>query len=257
MPLDFADRVAVVTGGAAGIGLAVAHGFWSRGARVTILDVDSHAGEVAVAPQANQGLFIHCDVSDAQSVAAAMPAVQEQWGRLDYLVNNAAIQRYGTVTSTDEAEWDAMMAINLKSAFLCAKYAIPLMQTHNNGVIVNIASVQAFLSQDNVAAYTTAKSALLGLTRSIAIDYAPSIRCVAVCPGTIDTPMLHNAAALADDSEQVLADCRAMHLVQRIGTPEEVASLVCYLCSDAAGFITGQSFRVDGGLGIKIAGSPD
>ena len=147
------------------------------------------------------------------------------------------------------------MNVNLKSFFLCSKYAIPLMQKKQKGVVINVASVQAFLSQQNVAAYTTAKSAILGLTRSIAVDYAPHIRCVAVCPGTIDTPMLRDSISLSPDPDEVMQECIDMHLTKRIGRPEEVAELILYLCDDKASFITGQAIRIDGGLGITIQGS--
>ena len=120
---------------------------------------------------------------------------------------------------------------------------------------MNLSSVQAFVSQNNVAAYTTSKSAILGLTRSIAVDYAPRIRCVAVCPGTVDTPMLREAIKLSPDPMEVLDECNQMHPVKRIGTPEEVADLIVFLASDKAGFITGQPIRVDGGLGLSIGGS--
>ena len=130
-----------------------------------------------------------------------------------------------------------------------------MMEKAGKGVIINVASVQAFLSQEKVAAYTTAKSAILGLTRSIAVDFAPRIRCIAVCPGTIDTPMLRDSIALSPDPEEVMQECVDMHLLKRIGKPEEVAALIAFLCSDQASFITGQAIRIDGGLGISIAGS--
>lgn len=130
-----------------------------------------------------------------------------------------------------------------------------MMLEKGGGVIVNIASVQSFVSQGNVAAYTTAKTAILGLTRSIAVDYSPKIRCVAVCPGTIDTPMLREAIALSPDPEEVLQESIDMHLTKRIGTPDEVAGLIAFLCSEQAGFITGQAIRIDGGIGITIPGS--
>ena len=118
-----------------------------------------------------------------------------------------------------------------------------------------MSSVQAFISQQNVAAYTTSKTALLGLTRSIAVDFAPAIRCVAVCPGTIDTPMLRDAIQLSPNPAAVLQECNDMHLSGRIGTPEEVAALIGFLAGDSAGFMTGQAVRIDGGLGISIPGS--
>jgi NAD(P)-dependent dehydrogenase (short-subunit alcohol dehydrogenase family) len=139
------------------------------------------------------------------------------------------------------------MNVNLKSYFLCAKYFLPYMLENEKGVVINLASVQSFASQPKVAAYTTAKSAILGLTRSIAIDYAPKIRCVAVCPGTIDTPMLQDAIKLSPDPDQVMQECIDMHPVGRIGTPKEVADLILFLCEEKAGFITGQTIRIDGG----------
>jgi NAD(P)-dependent dehydrogenase (short-subunit alcohol dehydrogenase family) len=147
------------------------------------------------------------------------------------------------------------MNVNVKGLFLAAKHAIPWMQRKGRGVVVNVASVQAFVSQKNVAAYTTAKSAILGLTRSIAVDYSPDIRSVAVCPGTIDTPMLRESFALSPDPEEVMRECAEMHPAGRIGTPEEVAALILFLAGDKASFITGQAFRIDGGLGITIGGS--
>ncbi|HIA80068.1 MAG TPA: SDR family oxidoreductase, partial [Candidatus Marinimicrobia bacterium] len=171
------------------------------------------------------------------------------------LVNNAGIQRYSTVTETSEEEWDLVMNVNLKSAFLCSKYAIPMMVNNKKGCVINVASVQSFISQKNVAPYTTSKTALLGLTRSIAVDYAPNIRSVAVCPGTVDTPMFRNSIQESPNPDEVLEECNEMHLVKRICSSEEVGELITYLASDKAGFITGQAIRIDGGLGITIAGS--
>jgi NAD(P)-dependent dehydrogenase (short-subunit alcohol dehydrogenase family) len=159
------------------------------------------------------------------------------------------------VTETTEEEWDLVMNINLKSAFLCAKHVIPQMQKSKSGVVINISSVQAFLTQPNVAPYSTSKTAMLGLTRSIAIDYGPDIRCVAVCPGTIDTPMLRESFALSPDPSEVYQECVDMHVVKRIGNADEVGELVAFLASDKATFFTGQAIRLDGGLGITIQGS--
>src|SRR5690606_9045084 len=176
-------------------------------------------------------------------------------GEIDILVNNAGIQRYSTVTDTTEEEWDMVMNINLKSAFLCSKFAIPSMLKKGKGVVINVASAQAFLSQERVAPYTTAKTAMLGLTRSIAVDYAPNIRCIAVCPGTVDTPMLHNAINDMENPEKVYQECIDMHLVKRICPPSEVAALIGFLSSDNAGSMTGQAYRIDGGLGVEIGGN--
>ncbi|MEX2569047.1 MAG: SDR family oxidoreductase [Cyclobacteriaceae bacterium] len=245
------NQTIVITGAAKGIGAACAQKFMMTDANVALLDIDEKVPEFL----SEKCYYIHCDVSQEENVREAMEKVYQKFGGIDILVNNAGIQRYGTVTETSLADWDLVFNVNLKSQFLCAKYAIPYMLESGNGVIINMSSVQAFLSQANVAAYTTAKTAILGLTRSIAIDYAPKIRCVAVCPGTIDTPMLRDAFDLSPHPEEVLQECIDMHLMARIGTAEEVADLVVFLCDKKAAFITGQAIRIDGGLGITIAGS--
>lgn len=248
----FENKTAVITGGARGIGAACAAAFRREGARVALLDQSFQAEESG---EGEESLRLRCDISDEGEVQAAMARIAATTGRIDVLVNNAGIQRYGTVTETSSDTWDEVMAINVKGAFLCAKYAIPFMRRTGKGVVINVASVQAFLSQENVAAYTTAKSALLGLTRSIAVDYAPEIRAVAVCPGTIDTPMFRESLAASPDPEAMLRECVEMHPAGRIGQPEEVAAMIVFLSGDAAGFVTGQAFRVDGGLGVGIAGT--
>lgn len=249
--MNYQDKTVVITGGAKGIGAVTAKTFFDAGANVAVLDVAADTSNI----NDKRWLFLHCNVADETQVRSAFQNIIDQFNSIDFLVNNAGIQRYGTVTETTTDEWDLVMNINLKSFFLCSKYALPFMQKESTAAIINVASVQAFLSQQNVAAYTTAKSAILGLTRSIAVDYAPKIRCVAVCPGTIDTPMLRDSIALSPDPDEVMQECIDMHLAKRIGTPEEVAGLIFYLCDDKAAFITGQAIRIDGGLGITIQGS--
>jgi NAD(P)-dependent dehydrogenase (short-subunit alcohol dehydrogenase family) len=252
--MRFDNQVAVVTGAAKGIGAAVVRAYRQEGARVVLLDLDA-AGQELARELGEAALFIQTDVANSAAVEKAFAQVKETWAGVDILINNAGVQHYGSVTETTEEQWDRVMAVNLKSAFLCAKYALPLMQARGKGVVVNVSSVQAFLSQHNVAPYTTSKTALLGLTRSIAVDYAPQVRCVAVCPGTVDTPMLHWAIEQSPNPEEVLKECQDMHPLKRIATPEEVAKLILFLSSDDAGFMTGQYYRVDGGLGLSIGGS--
>ncbi len=253
--MKFRNQVAVVTGGAKGIGGATAVRFLQEGARVVVLDVDIELGQAILAPYGDQALFIPCDVSKADQVEKSFQQIRAGFGAMDILVNNAGIQRYSTVTETSEQEWDLVLGVNLKSAFLCARQAIPLMQVRKRGVVINVASVQSFISQRGVAPYVTSKTALLGLTRSIAVDYAPAIRSVAVCPGTVDTPMLQWAADQTSQPEELYREVREMHLMQRIAKPVEVAELILYLSSPSAAFITGQAFRIDGGLGLMISGS--
>ena len=244
----------VVTGGAKGIGGACVKAFTEEGAKVCILDIDQ-AGQEFADTLGDNTFFIHCDVSKENEVKTAFRKIEKKLGAVEVLVNNAGIQRYSTVTETSEEEWDLVMNVNLKSAFLCSKYAIPMMVNNKKGCVINVASVQSFISQKNVAPYTTSKTALLGLTRSIAVDYAPNIRSVAVCPGTVDTPMFRNSIQESPNPDEVLEECNEMHLVKRICSSEEVGELITYLASDKAGFITGQAIRIDGGLGITIGGS--
>ncbi|MEY3239315.1 MAG: hypothetical protein RIR11_753 [Bacteroidota bacterium] len=250
----FNHKTVVVTGGAKGIGGACSRVFYRENARVVILDTDL-LGQQLADELGERALFIRCDVSKETEVKRAIEQSVETFGPIDMLINNAGIQRYSAVTETSEEEWDLVMNVNLKSAFLCAKHTIPWMQKQGKGVIINVSSVQAFISQQTVAPYVTSKTALLGLTRSIAVDYGPQIRCVAVCPGTIDTPMLRDAILLSPDPAAVYQECVDMHLVKRIGSPEEVAEFILFLSGEHGGFFTGQAVRIDGGLGITIGGS--
>lgn len=248
------NKTVIITGGAKGIGAACARLFSENSARVCILDIDESGAELA-AELGSNALFIKCDVSVETEVRNAVAQSIEKLGDIDILVNNAGIQRYSTVTETSLEEWELVMKVNLTSAFLCAKYVLPSMQKKDSGCVVNVASVQAFISQNKVAPYTTSKTALLGLTRSIAVDYAPKIRCVAICPGTVDTPMLRSAIQLSPDPDEVFRECEDMHLTKRVGSSREVAELIAFVSDEKAGFMTGQAIRIDGGLGITIGGS--
>lgn len=247
-------KVVVVTGAALGIGAATARLFLEQGARVALLDIRDIDPEV-IGPYGGGAYARRADVSDGVQVREAFTDVLDRFGRIDVLVNNAGIQAYGRVLDTSEEEWDRVLDVNLKSAFLCARAALPSMLEQQFGVVINVASVQAFVTQPNVAAYTTSKTALLGLTRSIAVDYAPHVRCVAVCPGTVDTPMLRWSANQSPDPQEVLEEVVEMHPLKRIAQPQEIAKVIAFLSSDDAGFITGQAYRIDGGLGISIGGS--
>ena len=250
-----AKKHVVITGGAKGIGEACAKVFVREGYNSTILDIDDDIGTTLAKDLGDQAFFIQCDVSKTSAVANAMNQAIEHFGEIDTLINNAGINIYGTVTETTDEIWDKVMNVNLKSHFICAREVIPSMQKKGNGIVINVSSVQAYISQANVAAYTSSKSALLGLTRSISVDYGPTIRSVAICPGTIDTPMLHSAILESPDPAAVLEECNEMHLTKRIGTAEEVAELIAFVASEKGGFITGQAIRIDGGLGISVAGS--
>ncbi|HRO71724.1 MAG TPA: glucose 1-dehydrogenase [Chitinophagaceae bacterium] len=252
--MSFENKTIVVTGGAKGIGKACIEVFHREKANVVILDIDEEGAALA-AELDEHALFIKTDVSNEQEVITAVEKIKARFGNMDVLVNNAAIQYFATVTDSTAEEWDKTLSINLRGGFLCAKYMIPSMQAKGKGVIINISSVQAFVTQRAVASYATSKAAQIALTRSIAIDYAPAIRCVAVCPGSVDTPLLKELISQSPDPEAVFKECEEMHLMKRVAAPSEIADFVLYLASDKASFITGQAFRIDGGLGITIEGS--
>ena len=181
--------------------------------------------------------------------------IVSRFGRIDTLVNSAGIQRYATVISASEEEWDEVMNVNLKSAFLMSKYCIPHMLKGGGGSLVIIGSVQSLTAQRNSVQYVVSKHALLGLTRSIALDYGrQNIRANCVLPGAIDTPMLRWAASLDPDPQGVLDAIDKLHIRGKMGRPEEVANVIVFLASDMASFVTGSAVVVDGGLLVPAGG---
>jgi NAD(P)-dependent dehydrogenase (short-subunit alcohol dehydrogenase family) len=256
---EFKDKVAIVTGGAMGIGEAVAVLLAERGAKVAILDRDRDTAAAVAAGLTARGLTAKSfptDVARSDEVAASVAAVARAFGGIDVVSNNAGIQRYGTVETTTEAEWDEVINVNLKSVYLVCHEAIPHLRK-TRGAIVNMASVQSFATQKSVAAYTTGKHGLIGLTRSMALDFAgDGIRVNAVAPGSVDTPMLRWAISLDEKPEALQKVVEKMHPLGRIANPREVAEAVAYLASPRASFVTGATLTVDGGLLLPISGAP-
>lgn len=253
--MSFEGKTVVITGGAEGIGAGCAKVFHRERANTVVLDVNEQTGNELCARLGDRARFIKCDVSKESEVQNAMKQAAGHFGSLDVLVNNAGILKYFSVTETSEEDWDNILGINLKGAFLCAKHALPYMMEAGAGVVVNMSSVQAYTTQEKVAAYVTSKSALIGLTRSIAIDYAPEVRCVAICPGGVDTPLNRKAFQESPDPKQVRQETIDLHLLKRMADPEEIGELVAFVASDKGSFITGQPIRIDGGVGAKVAGS--
>jgi NAD(P)-dependent dehydrogenase (short-subunit alcohol dehydrogenase family) len=258
--MRFDGKVVVVTGGALGIGRAVCEILAERGAAIAILDMDEAAGIAALTQIEQSGanaVFHQIDVSSTAEVQAAVEEAHAAFGHIDSLVVSAGIQRYGTATSTSDEQWEEVLGVNLKGAWNAAKAVIPFLLESGGGTIVNVSSVQALASQQNVLAYTVSKHGLLGLTRSIAMDFAKeNIRANAVCPGTVDTPMLKWAASLDPDPQSVYDACNAMHPLGRIAQPHEIAEVVAFLTHDSSSFVTGAVWTVDGGLLTQIGGVP-
>lgn len=245
--LPLTDRVAIVTGGASGIGRATAELLASRGARIVIADLN------APTPISGTVIFHKADVSNAEHCRAVVDRARHEFGRLDILFNNAGIIRRASVLELEESDWDRVMAVNVKSMFLMSKFAIPLMIESGGGSIINTGSGWGLTGGPRAVVYCAAKGAVVLLTKAMAVDHGvQNIRVNCICPGDTDTPMLRDEASqLGADPKKFLAEA-ATRPLRRIGRPEEIAEAVLYLASDASSFVTGAALVVDGG---GLAGS--
>lgn len=257
--MNFDGKSVVVTGGALGIGGAASQLLAERGASVTIIDWDEKAGTELCSTIEQAGgkcLFQKANVADQADVEVAVETAVASFGRIDALIVSAGIQRYGTALTTDDAQWNEVLGVNLKGAWNAAKAVLPHIQKQG-GAIVNVSSVQALASQQNVLAYTVSKHGLIGLTRSMAMDFAKdNIRVNALCPGTVDTPMLQWAASLDPNPQSVYDACNAMHPLGRIAQPREIAEVAVFLAHESSSFVTGAVWTADGGLLTQIGGVP-
>jgi NAD(P)-dependent dehydrogenase (short-subunit alcohol dehydrogenase family) len=252
MSAQFRDKVALVTGGAAGIGRATAVAFAAGGARVVVSDVDATGGEQTaqlIRDAGGQASFIRADVSLARDVEAMIAHTLSTYGQMDIAFNNAGIE--GALAPTaeyPEDAWDRVIAVNLTSVFLCMKHQIPHM-LERGGAIVNNASILGSVAFANAGAYTASKHGVLGLTRAAAQEYAPrGVRINAVCPGFIETPMVMERGVSAGNNRAVYDQLAALHPIGRLGTSEEIASAVLWLCSPDNTFTIAHPLVVDGGF---------
>ncbi len=251
--MRFEGRVALITGGNSGIGEATAERLASEGARVAIVARDRARGEALAKQITDQGgdaAFFEADVTQEAAVKQMVDDVMQRFGRIDVLVNNAGIINFGTVITADVDEWDTLMATNVRSVFLVSRYALPHMIAGGGGSVINLGSNLGLVGTRGAAAYVTSKGAIVQLTRSMALDHVDDkIRVNAVCPGTIDTPLVQRQRVGRTDEQLRASDERLKqrHPIGRMGTPEEVASVIAFLASDESSFVTGSCYSVDGG----------
>ncbi|HDY91382.1 MULTISPECIES: SDR family oxidoreductase [unclassified Pseudoalteromonas] len=237
------SKVAVVTGGTKGIGLAVVKRLLNNGYEVHNLDIE--LSEI--------GIFHQCDVSDVSAVRNCINAICEQSQRIDVLVSNAGKHLSANIESTDEQTLDALFALNVKGAYAAVQSVLPSMKAQNSGAIILVASDQAIIGKQNSFAYNLTKHALASMAKTTALDYASfNIRANAVCPGTIETPLFHNAidaycAKSGANKAEIVAEEASLQPLNRLGQADEVAALVSFLASDDASFITGSLQSIDGG----------
>jgi len=254
---DLQRKVAIVTGAGSGIGAAIATVFARRGAEVIALDLDEAKAEATVATLAadgGRGTALQCDVSDPADVETVFERVRATHQRIDVLVNNAGIAHVGSIEQTTPADLERLYRVNIQGVFLCARAVIPQMLRQGGGVILNMPSIAALIGITDRFAYSMTKGAVLSMTRSIAIDYMKrGIRCNCICPARIHTPFVDGylAANYPGREQEMLRTLSEYQPIGRMGTPEEVAHLALYLCSDESSFVTGQAYPLDGGVLVQ------
>ena len=251
-PLDFTGKVALVTGAAAGMGLATARAFAEAGAAIVLADVSEEAVRAEaqkLAAAGHRALAIRCDVSDDGDVAAMVERTVAEFGRLDAAFNNAGVMaRIAPVADTSRDEWDRVIGINLRGVWSCMKHELRQMERQGNGAIVNNASVGALTGNPGIASYIASKHGVIGLTRTAGLEYVKrGVRVNAVNPGLIDTQI---ARDVVSGDEQAYADLAKNVPIGRAGRPEEIAAAVLWLCSPGASYVIGHGLTVDGGMTV-------
>lgn len=246
------DKVAIVTGGASGIGRATAAEFAREGAKVVIADGDAEGGQATEQPiraGGGEATFVRTDVASAEDVQALIRAAVDTYGAIHILLNNAAVQIGTTVEGTTLEEWDIIWRVNVGGIFLCSKYCLPeLRKTQGN--IVNMASVNGYFVEPQCAAYCATKGAIIALTKAMAIDHGvEGIRVNCICPGYIDAGLAEAYFRIQPDPDKARREAGKLHALGRIERPEEVARVAVFLASDEASFVTGAAYTVAGGFG--------
>ena len=246
---DFKDKVTIITGGGSGIGEAMCKHFADKKAKVIILDNNEAEGRRV--SQENKSDFINCDISDEDSVDDAFKQIEKNYGRIDILINNAGIAHIGKITETNPEDFDRIIKINVRGAYLCTRASINSMIKNNKGCILNMASVASNLGIPDRFAYSTSKGAVYTMTLSVARDYVDQgIRCNCICPARVHTPFVDNYLKnnYPGEEKEMFAKLEATQPIGRMAKPEEIAALAGYICSDEAAFVTGSAFDIDGGF---------
>jgi NAD(P)-dependent dehydrogenase (short-subunit alcohol dehydrogenase family) len=253
--MKLAGKIAIVTGGGSGIGKAIAELFAEEGAKVVVADWNNEAGEQTVSALSSAGcaaLFCFTDVSKSRDVEALVRTTVDHYGKLDVLVNNAAVQILARLVETTEEVWERIQSVNLKGVFLGCKFAIPAMIRGGGGSIVNIASVLGFVGDPDLAAYCAAKGGVIALTKAAALTYGrQGVRVNCICPGDVETPLVNAYFDKSPDPAKLRQEVSSKYALGRIASPKEIAELAVFLASDASSFITGSSVVADGGLTVK------
>jgi NAD(P)-dependent dehydrogenase (short-subunit alcohol dehydrogenase family) len=253
--MQLMGKVALVTGAARGIGRGIALRFAEEGAKVGVIDLDEAACQTVVNEihaAGGEALALGADISNETQVNRAVQRVQDHFGTVTVLMNNAAVMPSGKIHETSVADFDRCLAVNLRGTFLMCRAVIPGMLAVGKGSIIHMSSVTGILGLPGIAAYSATKAGLAGMARAMSTDYARlGIRVNSVSPGTIDSPMLHDFLAAQKNPEPLRQQFDDMHPIGRVGTIDEVASVCVFLASDAASFVTGANYTVDGGLSVK------
>lgn len=248
----FDHKVAIITGGGQGIGKAIVQAFSHQGAHVVIAEADEEAGKECqqwIQGKGGQATYMACDVSQESSIQSMIQTVAAQLGRIDVLVNNAGVSRFKSVEEISIREFDEVLAVNLRGAFVCAKYAAPHLKEHK-GSIINIASTRALMSEPGSEAYAASKGGLLALTHALAVSLGPAVRVNAISPGWIEVRDWKKSSQ-REEVEHSRAD-KDQHPAGRVGTPEDIGRAAVFLCSGESTFITGQNLVIDGGMTVKM-----
>ena len=244
-------KVAIITGAGSGIGRTTALLFSEEGAKVAIVEIDKEKGQDTanmIRGKGQEALFIPTGITDPSQVMSMVRKVIEAYGKINILVNNAGLYLRGDAISTNEKQWDKIMAVNLRAAFLCCKHCIPRMIESGGGVVINVSSEAGIVAIKNQVAYNTSKAGLISLTKSIALDFASqNIRANCVCPGTTETPLVASALAKQADPERARREVEKVRPANRLGKPEEIAYGILYLASDESSYATGAVLSIDGG----------